>query len=257
MHKKILFLLILPLLIPFHSIGQDTDESPFSFGCDFVSRYIWRGMNLGGNTPSLQPLIGVDFGNDKHAFTFGTFGAWSFGGQQLQEADLFLTYTWNELLTLTVNDYFFPTDDGTGGDYFHYEAETTGHLFEGMIQFNGTEKFPVSLMFAMNFYGADAMKLNPDGTSNGIRMSKYAEIGYTREFSDMKWQIFAGAALDNPDEGLGEKGFYGNTSAGVINLGCKFSKEIQFSNGFALPVQAQLIFNPEAERVFMVFGLSL
>jgi hypothetical protein len=238
-------------------MAQDSKEAPVDFSCDFVSRYVWRGLNLGGNTPSMQPTIGLEFGKGNHAFTLGAFGAYSFGGQQLQESDLFLSYTFKELLTLTFTDYFFPMDDGSSPRYFNYKSDVTGHLFEGTFVFEGTEKFPFSLLFAMNFYGADARKLNEDGTDNGIMASKYVEVGYAKTFKNIELEVFAGAALDNPDETRGETGFYGNKGIGVINLGCKLTKEVKLGSGFTLPVQTQFIFNPEAERVFFVFGFTI
>jgi hypothetical protein len=251
--------LITLLIVIFSVSGQTQDEKGRSldFGCELVSRYVWRGLNLGGNIPSAQPTIGLDFGKNKHAFTLGTFGAWSFGGQQIQEADLFLSYTYNETFTLIFTDYFFPMDDGSGPKYFDYRSASTGHLFEGTFKFEGSEKIPFSLLFAMNFYGADAKRLNADGTEKGLFMSKYVELGYSTTISEVTTSFFIGAALDQPDKVLGETTFYGNRSAGVINLGCKLEKEVKIGNGLVLPLNTQLVFNPEASRVFMVFGVTL
>ncbi len=44
----------------------------FSVGTDVVSRYIWRGTDLGENTPSIQPTISFSAGG----FTTGFWGAW-------------------------------------------------------------------------------------------------------------------------------------------------------------------------------------
>jgi hypothetical protein len=244
-------------LVPFLSYSQTTRESPFSFSCDLLNRYVWRGLNLGGNTPSAQPTIGFGLKKGNHAFGVNAFGAYSFGGQQLQESDLFLSYTWNKLFGITVTDYFFPVDDGTGAGYFHYKQKETGHLMEGMVQFLGNDKIPFYALFAINFFGADAL-INPEDTTLfEIAKSKYLEVGYTRKYSNMEWKIFAGAALDNPDEAKGETGFYGNTKPAIVNLGCKLTREVQISDHYSLPLQAQLIFNPSANRIFMVFGLTL
>lgn len=247
----------LMLLFAISAFAQKKSESPFSFGAEILNRYVWRGFNLGGNTPSFQPALGLNLGSGDHVFTLGTFGAYSFGGQQLQECDLYTSYTWKGMLGITLTDYFFPMDDGSGASYFNYKKGETGHLYEGILQFNGTDKIPFYGLFAMNFYGADAVKADPDTTVFRIAYSKYLEVGYIKTFSNMEWKVFAGLSLDNPDESLGETGFYGNSSPALINLGCKFSKKISISDRFTLPVQAQLVFNPDAERVFMVFGITL
>ncbi len=41
------------------------------FGTDIYSRYIWRGINLGGESPSLQPGLSYTI----HNFTIGFWGA--------------------------------------------------------------------------------------------------------------------------------------------------------------------------------------
>lgn len=259
MRKIRIVLSSLIAIIAMSSQAQDslTKESPFSFGAELVNRYIWRGVNLGDNTPSIQPTASLAFGSEKHAFSIGTFGAYSIGGQQLQEADLFVSYTFKEMFGVTITDYFFPFDNGMSPSYFNYKDLQTSHVFEGMISFLGTKKIPLSLMFAMNFYGADARRINSNGSDGGIMMSKYLEIGYTKKYSNMDMKLFVGGTLDNPNRDNGEIGFYGNKSYGIINIGCKLSKEIKITNDFSLPIQTQLIVNPESERIFIVFGFTL
>lgn len=257
--KKISLIVILSLTI-FAAKSQDSavvKKSPFSMNADIMSRYIWRGLNLGGNTSSIQPAMKYSFGNEKHAFSVGAWGAYSMGGNQFQEADLSLTYTCNELFTVGVTDYFFPADDGSSVRYGNYKENESGHLYEGMVSFNGTEKIPFTLLFAMNFYGLDAHKLNADGTDGGLFYSKYVELGYKKVYDDMTLNCFIGGTLDKPNRDRGEMGFYGNKSNGIVNIGLKLSKEIKISDKYALPIQTQLIVNPEQERIYMVFGFSL
>jgi hypothetical protein len=54
----------------------------------------------------------------------------------------------------------------------------------------------------------------------------------------------------------GETGYYGS-GPGVINLGITASREIRITETFSLPVSASLITNPQAENIFLVFGISL
>ncbi|MCD4834146.1 MAG: hypothetical protein K8R31_10150 [Bacteroidales bacterium] len=249
-----------------------TEESPWSVGADFVSRYIWRGVNLGGSSPSVQPYVEFGFGSDDHSFAIGAWGAYSLSGTQTgQEADLYLTYTLRELFSLTVTDYFFPDETTGRNKYFNYnmdwdkinsgEEDQTGHVVEAAISFNGTEKIPVSLMFAMNIWGADSRKYKDESgvmiPEDKIVMSKYLELGYSTDVKGVALDVFAGMALNNPEIAKGEPtGFYGQEAAGVINLGFTLSKEIQITENYSLPVFGSLITNPEAENIFMVFGIS-
>ncbi len=232
-------------------------KSPFSFNADIMSRYVWRGINLGGNAPSIQPTIKYSIGNKKHSLTIGSWGAYSVGGTQIQECDLFLNYTIKEVFTISVSDYFFPADDGSSVRYGNLYETQTGHVLEGGLLFNGTEKIPFTLLFAMNFLGMDARKINTDGTKGDIFMSKYIELGYKKEWDDLTMNLFIGGVIEDPNEEKGEIGYYGNYSNGIINVGCKLLKEIKISKKHTLPVHSQLILNPERERIFMVIGVTL
>jgi len=249
-----------------------SESSPWSVGADFVSRYIWRGVNLGGSSPSIQPYVEFGFGSNDHAFALGAWGAYSVSGVQTgQEADLYLSYTLNEMFSLTFTDYFFPDETVDRNKYFNYnmdwdkinsgEEAQTGHVVEAALSFNGTDQIPVTLMFAMNIWGADSRKYKEDAgvmvPQDKITMSKYLELGYAADVKGVAVNVFAGMALDNPEIAKGEpEGFYGQRAAGIINLGFTLSKEIQITENYSLPVFGSLITNPEAENIFMVFGIS-
>jgi hypothetical protein len=253
--------ILLYTLFSLSTVFVFSQDSPVQFGGDFMSRYIWRGLNLGGNSPSIQPTLKLNLAteNKVSAFTVGAWGAFSLSQLTAQEADLFVTYTFKQMIGLTVTDYFFPTDVTTARNhYFDYNPSTTGHLLEGAISFNGTEKVPVTFMFAVNFYGNDKRKLTADSTAGNLVYSKYMEIGYFRTIPggvDLKG--FIGAALDNPDKIYGGMGYYLNRSAGIVNVGVTASKKIPITDKFVLPVQSSLIFNPEAQNIFIVFGFTL
>ncbi|OFY97607.1 MAG: hypothetical protein A2491_20045, partial [Bacteroidetes bacterium RIFOXYC12_FULL_35_7] len=192
-----------------------------------------------------------------HALKIGAWGAYTFSPTSNQEADVFLTYTFKDMVSLTVTDYFFPGyNTGKKDKYFIYKQDSTGHVFEGILAFNGTEKIPFTLMFAINFYGNDASKIKDDGTSGGLFMSKYIEAGYKKNIKGVDFNAFIGAALDDPDEEKGEAGYFFNNSAGIINLGVKASKEIKITENYSLPVQCSFIANPEAEKMYIVFGIT-
>lgn len=236
----------------------------FDLGVDLMSRYVWRGTQFGGNTPSIQPYTAFSVGG----FEFGTWAAYSLGGDNTgQEFDLSLSYTFaNEMFTVLVSDYYFP-DNTVDYNYFDYNQDNTGHVFEGTFSFNGTENFPLTILGAVNFYGADPGKIESDPTSPdfneqiGIQYSSYFELGYSAQIGDVAFEPFIGATITDPKEEdlsigfVGEEGYYG-TGPGVVNLGFTASKEISITEKFALPIQASIITNPQAEKVFFVFGFS-
>ncbi len=117
------------------------------------------------------------------------------------------------MFSLTFTDYFFPDETIGRNKYFNYnmdwdkinsgEKDQTGHLLEAAISFNGTEKIPVSLMFAMNVWGADAQKYKDEAgvmvPEDKIVMSKYIELGYSTEVKGLAVDVFAGMTFDNPE----------------------------------------------------------
>jgi hypothetical protein len=249
--------LLILSLVSFNLFSQD--ESPVQLGADFMSRYIWRGVNLGGSSPSIQPWISYSLSaGEASQLTIGAWGAYTFSETSNQEVDIYLTYNIKDIVSLTVTDYFFPGlySAGERTRYFNYDKDSTCHVFEGIISFNGTEKIPFTFLFGMNFYGNDARRINSDDSPGKIFMTKYVELGYNKSIGDVDFNLFVGAALDKPNTDRGELGFYGNRSSGIINLGIKAAKSIRISDKYVLPVQASLITNPEAENIFMVFGIS-
>lgn len=242
-------LLLLPFLGTTKSYSQE-ESSNFSIGADVVSRYIWRGLNLGGGSPHIQPYVEYAFGNS--GLAIGAWGSHATGASRTgAEADLYLSYSFMDMFSVGITDYFFPSDRQFATDgFFNYDSETTGHTLEAMVGFDGTESFPVSILFAMNFYGADGTDENGDNY-----MAKYLELGYSKSIADGEISVFLGAALDDPKEEEGASGWYGN-SAGVINLGTTISKSIKISEDYSLPISSSVIFNPEAENFYLVFGIS-
>lgn len=246
-HLSIICIVAILISINISATAQnDTCNSKLTLSSDFMSRYIWRGLQLGGAYPSIQPTLEFS----KGSFAIGAWGAFSTNGLQSQEIDLYASYTFaKDMFTFTLTDYFFPSDTASY-NYFVYEKDATSHLFEASIKFNGTEKIPFTLLFATNIYGADTKKLNGDNT-----LSTYIELGYETSIKDVGLSAYIGSALNAPGDNI--TGFYGNTKTGIINLGVTASKEIKISDNFSLPISSSLIFNPYAKKIFFVFGFTL
>jgi len=239
--------LILFTLAPKLSFAQDKNDGwNLNLKSDFMSRYLWRGLQLGGAYPSIQPTLELSKGN----FTIGAWGAFSTSGLQSQEVDLYVSYTFaNDMFTFTLYDYFFPSDTSSY-NFFNYNKDETTHIFEACFKFNGTESLPISLLISTNIYGADARKL--DGK---MVYSTYAELGYNFKINETNVSTYLGSSINAPGDGL--TGYYGNEKAGIINLGLTASKELTISEKFSLPITTSFVFNPDAKKVFFVFGFTL
>lgn len=257
MKRRILFTSCMVFFIMFSAFSQDTPETKSSnlnlnIGADLVSRYVWRGTDF-GRSPSIQPSIELQVGS----FAIGYWGA--FSTSQLvsgsfastQETDLYLSYTFKDVVSLTLTDYFFPNDTLINNKYYEFNENKTGHLVEAAISFNGTDKIPFTLLVATNIWGADKRK------ANGKKFySTYVELGYsTTILENIALNSFVGFNVIAPDLDKGESGFYGDYM-GVVNLGITGSKEIKVSDSFSIPVSVSVITNPQTENLFMVLGIS-
>jgi hypothetical protein len=218
-----------------------TSMAQFDAGADFVSRYLWRGQLL-ANGAALQPWVSYSSGNDKTSFEIGAWGSYGLSnGNDGTEADLYVSLTTGPV-TFTLTDYFFPNDNQFAGQdasdgYFKY-GEGTNHVFEIGASFDGTDQVPVSLGIYYNFAGADS--------DNSI----YTKLAYS--------------ASDNVEVYLeGGNGWYSLEDDGeddqfsLVSIGLTYSKELQISEKFALPVFGTIAMNPNLDKPFIVFGISL
>jgi hypothetical protein len=247
--KKFLSISLLFLFLGITGIfAQDTETKSvkgLDISLDLMSRYIWRGTDFGAS-PSIQPGVSYTY----KGLTLGAWGAFATNLTGIQEGDLFLSYSIKDMVSLTITDYFFP-DENKPYNYFDY-GDSTAHVFEAGISFDGTDKIPFTFLLATNFYGADARRINDDGTVGKIQFSTYAELTYTYK----NLSAFMGVNLTKPNTDKGESGFYGD-KIGIVNLGLTATKEVKITDYFNLPISVSLITNPVAKRIYLVAGISL
>jgi len=245
MIRKSLFLTL--LLFGLFTITQ-AQETSLNSGADFMSRYVWRGLQLGGSSPSIQPSLEFTAGN----FTAGTWGALSVSNNlTVQETDLYLSYSIKEMFSVTVTDYFLPDESLARNNYLEWKEDNTGHLLEASASFLGTDSIPITFLAAVNFWGADARHAN-----NKKQYSTYFELGYHGTCKEVEYNIFIGGTPTNPDSEAGETGYYG-PEAGITNIGITAIKNIAITDKFTLPVSTSFIINPQSENVYLVFGITL
>ena len=260
--------LLLSLFTGVHAQLQDENKMEeksgsvptFSAGADLVSRYIWRGADY-GNSPNIQPAVAFTVAGFKAGF-WGAYGLGQYSKQindstvanmgHYAEFDMYLSYTWKGF-TIMAYDYFFPNslNPNSGNKYFNFKKNTTGHTVEVCLSWAGPEKFPLQLYAGTLVYGADKGK---DST------------GVYGAGADNNYSTYFEAAYQFNVKGFGVKPFVGGIpfgsswygpSGGIINAGLTISKSIAISKEYSLPVFGSVITNPQAESVFIVFGISL
>jgi hypothetical protein len=207
-------------------------EVDVDISADIMSRYVWRGLCFGGS-PSIQPTMELSIGS----WSIGTWGAYTTNSLMpySQEVDLYTNYTFYDKITVSVTDYFFPSDTNRY-NYFSWNPDSTSHILEGGIQFSGFKELPINLFFGYNFLG---------DKNNSI----YIEAGYSFSLFD----IFLGAGngiytIEDDKE---------KDSFALVNVGVSATKDIKITDKFSLPIMASFILNPQSKGVFLVFGLTI
>lgn len=212
-----------------------------SVNVDFVNRYIWRGFDLGANTPSVQPNVKFSTGG----FSTGFWGAYALANENaLEEIDFYASYSFaiaqSGSLSLGLTDYMNP-NSGTkiGNIHNHNDAEGPGaHFVELNIGYTGPESFPISLSFNSFIYNL---------ANNPI----YFQVGYATSIEDVGLSLFVGGT---PGE---DTGYYGVTDFSIINVGFTAIRSINVTESFSVPIFGSIILNPAAEDLFYVLGFSL
>ena len=112
--KKWVLLLMTAIALPATSLAQDKVE--FGVGVGVVSKYIWRGTDLGG--PSVQPSLSVAY----KGLSLTAWGSIGFDSKDDKEVDLTLAYETGNF-SLSVTDYWYPEYSGA-------------HTFEAQIGYD-------------------------------------------------------------------------------------------------------------------------
>ncbi|MBN1822495.1 MAG: hypothetical protein JW833_17365 [Prolixibacteraceae bacterium] len=224
----ILTILFMGFLIPFQELkAQEKDTtSPFSVNIDFYTGYVWRGTLFSG--PSVQPSLSWQHKGLK----IGGWASQDFAGTY-NEADLYVTYSFNFGLSLGITDYYYP------GLSYSDSSETTGsHAYEINLVYTIGK-----LSLAANYV------LNKAGGAASAGADTYVELKYN--FKNIG--IFAGVGngwLTIEEPGKGDK-------FGLVNIGASISKEIKITDKLSIPLNGSVIWNPQAEQFYIVAGFSL
>lgn len=202
--------------------AQDEESgSNFSAGTDFYTNYIWRGTKL-GQGPSVQPNVKFESGG----FTLGVWG--SFDASGYAETDPYISYSFPFGLSLGFTDYYYP-----------------GLKLFDISKMSGSQAFELNAGFSKGGFSLSGNYIfNEAGGAASAGGDKYFQAGYS--WSNVN--VFVGA---------GDGWHTSNGNFNVCNIGLGTTKEIQITENFSLPVNGQVIFNPEREELFVVFGLSL
>ena len=199
---------------------------------------MWRGMEMmtDESAPVLFPSLNYSY---KGLFIYA-MGGYAINGKYA-EVDLGASYTWKSL-TIGFYDYYYPTVDSNEDEYFG--GHHNGHWLEASISY-APEKVPVFATLSNFFAGGNDRYVNEKGEEKQA-YSTYLEVGTYYDFLNAnRITLTCGMALNKSCY----NGYEHNIS--VCNIEAKYSYNVQFKNGWTLPLSAAYIYNPVFDKSFV------
>jgi len=221
------------LILTIFLITKSVFFAQLKFGADLYSRYIWRGINLGGDSPSLQPSLSYI----TSGFTFGFWGAYSYPGNGVtySENDIYASYTLPTesvgSFTVIATDYYIPS---FGIPFGHYEKNGGAHVIEGGFGYSGPEAFPITFSGYYNLH-------------NDVDNSVYLQIGYPFTIEDATLSVALGFVP-------AKSAYYLSEKASIINFSITAAKPVIVTEKFTIPINVSYIVNPNQDISYLAFG---
>lgn len=240
--KKSIISFTLLLFVTFVGLNaQEKTKIQLDAGLDLATTYLWRGFEF-GDGPVVQPWAQLSYGN----IAAGIWSTTNFTGNS-KEVDLFLKYNIKDF-TLSFTDLYTIVNNGVQQNYFDFEKETTEHIAEAGLSFNGTDAFPLTIYGGILVYGLAYDSQIEDATK--LNHSTYFEFAYPGQIKDYSYSLFAGFVPF-------KSGFYQNEKFSFINVGFNVAKEIRITDQFSIPTNFTLASSPERKTVCFAVKCSL
>jgi hypothetical protein len=217
---------------------------------EFVSRYLWRGFNLGG--PGFQAAVnGKLFENDFQALELE---AWGYSDFRLstKEIDLSLSYSFfNKNASIRIYDYWYVPE--MGENYFNYKNDFTSHTLEAQFEytFNLKKENSLTLLWATFFYGNDKKQTSTDSYKQAY--SSYFEMKYEGNFISPKYGCEASIGFSPWESPMN----YEVEKFSWVNAELKVNRTFNLSDNMALTPSVAFTVNPVHKEAYISFGLAL
>ena len=229
---------------------DESVKGTWDVNLDLASRYIWRGQSWGGNYPVAQ-LYGAY--NLSNKWSLGLWTTHNFKKEYYdengttkgyQEIDFIVNYAVNDFLTISLQDYYWPSTDrqeGVSNNFFNYGNDSS-QTIDLMFMFNFTER-GLPLWFTLStFIAGNDFKYKDEFDEKGKQnYTTYMELGYDIKAPfGVSLAPFFGLVLNNKAEYYSYADY---DKPSFVNLGCKVSKEFKLSESVVMPVWFNYTYN--------------
>jgi hypothetical protein len=274
--KRVILIIIFMLTASIASAQEtvsDTskEEKKWDINLDIASRYIWRGQSWGGNYPVAQ-LYGNYTVNDKLSVGFWTTHNFkkeyydvNGASKGYQELDLILNYAVTDFLTVSLQDYYWPSTDkqeGVSNNFFNFGNDGSQSI-DLQLLFDFSEKgVPMWFTLSTLVAGNDFRYKDDSDVKGKQNFTTYLEVGYSIEAPlGLSVSPVIGAVINN------KAGYYAYADydrPSFVNLGCKVSKDIKLSESVTMPIWLNYTYNAASNKAnlepfgkqFLVAGVT-
>ena len=229
---------------------DESVKGTWDVSLDLASRYIWRGQSWGGNYPVAQ-LYGAY--NLSNKWSLGLWTTHNFKKEYYdengttkgyQEIDFIVNYAVNDFLTISLQDYYWPSTDrqeGVSNNFFNYGNDSS-QTIDLMFMFNFTERGLPLWFTSSTFIAGNDFKYKDQFDEKGKQnYTTYMELGYDIEAPfGVSLAPFFGLVLNNKAEYYSYADY---DKPSFVNLGCKVSKEFKLSESVVMPVWLNYTYN--------------
>ena len=229
---------------------DESVKGTWDINLDLASRYIWRGQSWGGNYPVAQ-LYGAY--NLSNKWSLGLWTTHNFKKEYYdengttkgyQEIDFIVNYAVNDFLTISLQDYYWPSTDrqeGVSNNFFNYGNDSS-QTIDLMFMFNFTERGLPLWFTSSTFIAGNDFKYKDEFDEKGKQnYTTYMELGYDINAPfGVSLAPFFGLVLNNKAEYYNYADY---DKPSFVNLGCKVSKEFKLSESVVMPVWLNYTYN--------------
>lgn len=237
-------------------------KGTWDLNLDLASRYVWRGQSWGGDFPVAQ-VYGTYNLSEKWSvglWTTHNFKKEYYDGdgttKGYQEIDFILNYAVNDFLTISLQDYYWPSTDrqeGVSNNFLNYGNDSS-QTIDLMFMFDFTERGLPLWFTSSTFLAGNDFKYKDEFDEKGKQnYTTYMELGYNIDAPfEISLAPVLGVVLNN------KAAYYSYADydkPSFVNLGCKVSKEFKLSESVVMPVWLNYTYNAaEARENFGLLG---
>jgi len=237
------------------TIKTESVKGTWDLNLDLASRYVWRGQCWGGDFPVAQ-IYGTY--NLSEKWSVGLWATHNFKKEYYdengttkgyQEIDFILNYSVNDFLTISLQDYYWPSTDrqeGVSNNFLNYGNDSS-QTIDLMFMFDFTERGLPLWFTSSTFLAGNDFKYKDEFDEKGKQnYTTYLESGYNFEAPyGINLAPVVGVVLNNKAQYY-SYGDYDKPS--FVNLGCKVSKEFKLSESVVMPVWLNYTYNAANAR---------